>query len=771
MRTFLLIAALLTLAAPTLRAQNAAPPGGPLDSRAETVVIPQLRGIPIGHRDGPVNLTAVNADIAIVDQLATTTLALTLTNPSNRPQETEVIIPVPDGATVRSVVLDGAANEGQARLLTKEEARRIYESIVRAARDPALVEFVGYNLIRSSVFPVPASGQQTVRVTYEQLLTADGQRLDYVLPRSDSLARTGVQWTYAIRLESQRPVSTVYSPSHELLATRTGPGSFTVKVGGSPTTPGSLRLSCLLDVAGQDGLTSTIVTYPDPSLNSVGGGYFMLLAALPPETRAESRPITREVTLVIDRSGSMRGEKIEQARAAALQVIEGLREGEYFNIIDYSDSVAAFAPSPVAKNAESVKQARAYISGLEAVGGTNLHDALMEALRPAPCQGCLPLVLFLTDGLPTVGQTREVDIREHAEKANAHGRRIFSFGVGFDVNAPLLTALATGSRGAPTFVLPSEDVEVKVGQVFRRLSGPVLASPAITEWSGQPGLTVNLTRELMPARLMDVFEGDQIVILGQYLQGGPKRLRLTGTTASGQERTFDIAFDASEASVRNAFVPRLWATRKIAFLVDEIRKLGADQPQVPVLKDVPIVNNQARLEELRNEVVRLSTQFGVLTEYTAFLATDEVNVASPEELRPVAGLSFAPAASTRGGAGGVSQEMNLDAGRMAQTASPSQSYVTFGKDGQMKEVEIQGCQQVGDQALFRRGTRWIDARLMSRALATGRNAEPDRTVEFASPEYFTVCNQLAAEGRQGLLAQSGEVLLLLGEEAVLVKAP
>lgn len=741
------------------------------DSRAENIIIPQLRAIPL-HRDSQaVILATVNADITLADQLATTTLTMTLSNPSSRAQETELIVPVPDGATVRSFVLDGAPNEGQARLLPREEARRIYESIVRAARDPALVEFVGYNLVRSSVFPVPATGQQTIRLTYEQLLTADGPRLDYVLPRSDSLAQLGVNWTYTIAVRSQQPVSTVYSPSHELATTRTGPGDFTIRVGGPATMPGSLRLSCLLDTKAQDGLTSTILTYPDASIGPSGGGYFLLLAALPPQPKVKDVPaIRREVTVVIDRSGSMRGEKIEQARAAALQVVEGLNDGEYFNIIDYSDQVASFAPKAVAKNADSIKQARAYISALQAVGGTNLHDALMEALRPAPCDGCLPLVLFLTDGLATVGQTREIDIRDNAARANAHNRRIFSFGVGYDVNAPLLTAIATASRGAPTFVLPSEDVEVKVGQVFRRLAGPVLASPQLNEFSEQPGLTVKLTRELLPTRLMDVFEGDQIVVLGQYLGDGPRQLRLSGQTGRGQEQTYDIKFDASQASVRNAFVPRLWATRKIAFLVDEIRRLGADQPQVPVLKDIPIVNNDARIKELRDEIVRLSTQFGILTEYTAFLATDEVDLARREQVQNHSAVGF-ESTRMRAGAGGVSQELNNDAGRMALSTSPAQSYKVADGEGLMKEVEVQGCQQFGDQALFRRGTRWIDARLMARALATGKNTEPDRTVEFGSTEYFTVCNQLATEGRQGLLAQSGEVLLLLDNQAVLVKAP
>lgn len=747
----------------------------PYDGPAWNVIIPQVRSVPVRPNSQPVVLSSVSSNLKITDQVATTTLTMVLTNPSSRPQETEIILPVPDGAAVRAFQLDGAANEGQAKLLPRDEARRIYESIVRAAKDPGLVEFVGYNLIRSSVFPVPAQGQQTIHLTYEQLLTADGPRVDYVLPRSDSLAHAGVNWTYSIHIASKQPISTVYSPSHEVSTVRSGPGEFEVKVGGSPNTPGSLRLSYLLQAPAEKGFTSTILTYPDSTIGPSSGGYFLLLAALPNEARAvtgaDTGAIKREVTLVIDRSGSMRGEKIEQAKAAALQVIEGLNPGEYFNIIDYSDQVASFADKPVVKDAESIKRARAYISAMQAVGGTNLHAALLEALRPQPCDGCLPLVLFLTDGLPTVGQTREVNIREDAAAANKFNRRVFSFGVGYDVNAPLLTAIATGSRGAPTFVLPSEDVEVKVGQVFRRLAGPVLASPTLAEFNSNPGLTVMRTRDCLPTQLMDVFEGDQVIILGQYLGNGPQQLRLAGNY-KGQERTFDIKFDASGASVRNAFVPRLWATRKIAFLLDEIRKLGADKPVVPILKDVPIVNTgDARVKELTDEVVRLSTKFGILTEYTAFLATDEVDVARRDQVSLFGARGIAPAASVRAGGGGVSQEMNIAAQRDAQCVSPDQTVWVAGKGGQMEQVALQGCQQVADQALFRRGTRWIDARLMASALATGKNAEPTRTVEFGTDDYFNVCNQLASEGRQGLLAQQGEVLVLLEGQNVLVRGP
>lgn len=248
----------------------------------------------------------------------------------------------------------------------------------------------------------------------------------------------------------------------------------------SSTEPGPFMLSYLARPKGENAsdVSATLLAYPDAAK---GGGYFLLLATAPPPAKGAlgQKTIDREVTIVIDRSGSMSGEKIEQARAAALQILNGLRYGETFNIIDYSDSISSFAPSPVIRTRENLDAATRYLRRLTSGGGTNLHDALMEALRQKPTEGTLPLVLFMTDGLPTVGVRNEVSIRTAAGEANKHKRRIFSFGVGFDVNAPLLTHIARKSRAVSTFILPKENVEVKVSQVFKRLSGPVLA-PART---------------------------------------------------------------------------------------------------------------------------------------------------------------------------------------------------------------------------------------------------------------------------------------------------
>ncbi|MCC7389742.1 MAG: VWA domain-containing protein [Phycisphaerales bacterium] len=731
--------------------------------RWENLVIPQHRVVLPPIQESSVRIESVEVAVAIREQVATTTVGIVLRNPSGVAQESQLLMPVPDGAAVRQFRLEGLPDEGIAKVLTREEARRIYESIVRRTRDPGLVEFVGLNLIRSSVFPVPANGTQRMELVYEQVLPAEGSRVDYVLPRSESLERSGVKWSMSATIKSSRAIGAVYSPSHDLATERLADGGVRVTVpASSANDPGAFRLSYVM--AASDGLAASLIAYPDPRVGSSGdGGYFMLLLGVPAE--AERAVIKREVTLVIDRSGSMRGEKIEQARNAALQIVGALHDGEYFNIIDYSDSIESFSAAAVEKTPESLKQAEAYIQGLAPVGGTNIHDALVQALSAEPAQGTLPMVLFLTDGLPTVGVRSETDIREAARKANKHGRRIFSFGVGFDVNSPLLSALATGSRGSPTFVMPDEDIEVKVGQVFKRLQGPVLAEPVLSWSAKDPGvLAVSPVREVLPGSLGDVFEGEQVVVLGQYLTASALKFTLTGRDASGRERSFDAGFEVSKASVQNSFVPRIWAMRKIGTLIDEIRQSGADGGELN--------------KELVDEVIRLSTEFGILTEYTAFLAAEENDMLAGQfgDERERGLMRSMPttaardevnrrAGGGRSGGGGVSQEANAQSQREADRLN-SGNLMLYAAEGDksMNETTFVSVRQNADQTLYRRGTRWVDAQMLDQA-----ESEPERTIEFASDEYFELVDRFARENRQSVLAAGGDIYLLLDGKRTLIK--
>lgn len=714
------------------------------------VIIPQSRSFTHDRR-GTVEISKVDVGVVIIEQVATTTMDISLKNPTNRRLEAEMVVPVPDDAVVRGFDFQGTGQEPSAELLPKDEARKIYDSIVAQMRDPALLEFIDYNLIRSSVFPVEPNGTQKVRVIYEQVLNADGSRIDYELPRSDSLKYT-VPWNISVRIKSKRPVATVYSPSHPLESSiRDDEKSVSARISESAKTePGSFRLSYL--IKDQKGITASLMAYPD----SDDSGYFLLLAGLPPREKDEAdRKIKREVTLVLDRSGSMNGEKLEQVREAANQIISGLDEGEAFNIIVYNEAVETFSSKPVVKNGETEKEARAFLKSMNARGGTNIHDALLEALRQEPTEDTLPMVLFLTDGRPTIGQTSEKSIRALAKESNKYKRRIFTFGVGVDVNSPLLENLAYQSRAVSTFVLPGEDVELKIAGVFKRLSGPILAEPTLTLINKDGSEAVGRISDLMPNEMPDLFEGDQLVLLGRYVGNKPLTFKLTGNYL-GTRKSFDFKFGFKKATTRNAFIPRLWAGRKIGVLIDAIRTSGADSTTAA---------SDPRFKELVDEIVKLSTEFGIMSEYTSFLAREGNDLSRRDTVMLEAMKNFeSRGIAVRSGAGSVNQELNNIQQKSLDWGNKRNCYW----DDKLNRVEMTQVQQVADRAFYCKSNVWIDSRLVDKAK---EEQAPDKTVEFGSPEFMHYARKLASSGRQGSIAFDRDTLVLVESERILFKAP
>lgn len=740
-----MLSLLLLLGASLAAAQTHPPMRDPLS--ASHIILPQTRAIPIRPHLPPVHLEAVAAEVVIRDRTASTSLEITLQNRAQRMQEAVLLLPVPAEAVVSAFGFDGVSSEPNARLLPADEARRIYERIVAQIRDPALLEFAGYALIRSSVFPIPPGGEQKVQLTYEHLLESDGKRIDYFLPRSESLS-SDVPWEINVRVEANEPISMLYSPSHEIEIKRRTARRFSAQLAKEDRRqPGPFRLSYLLDV---DVLSASVFAYPDPT---IGGGYFLLMAGLP--ATLEAARVDRELTLVIDRSGSMSGTKMEQVRAAAMQIVEGLEAGERFNIIDYANDVASFADQPVVKSRESLLEARDYLDTIRPRGGTNIYDALLEALLPPHAGGTVPIVLFLTDGLPTIGRTRERSIRELVETGNPHRRRVFTFGVGADVNAPLLDRLAEQSGATSTFVLADQDVELTVDRVFQQLYGPVLIDPELHSRNREGRESKRLLREVLPSRLPDLYEGDPLIVVGQYRGEHEIEIELSGQYRGARHQVF-YRIDPSEARARDAFVARIWAGKRIAFLTDELRQAGADDPHTQGL-----ILEEPRYRELLEEIIRLSTEFGILTEYTAFLATEGTDLAdAPTLLGRGAEEMESRALSQRSGLGAISQSLNL---RDMQSSARPQYRNKF-YDKKMRKVTAEGVQQIAGRVFYQRDGRWVDSRLLRK----NKDLKPDRILRFGTPEHLELVYLLAAQGLQGLLSLPGETLLEVEGKVVLL---
>lgn len=721
------------------------------------VVLPQRRVIEIWPAPRPrpeperVQISGVEADISIKDGIATTALTIRLFNPGHARTEAVVLLPVPDAAVVRAFTFDGLGSDGEAKLLPRDEARRIYDAIVARAKDPALLEFAGLNVVRSSAFPIEPHAKQSVTLTYEQVLPADGDRRDYVLPRSEALD-CEVPWQIKVRVQDRRAIGAIYSPSHEIdVERRLGDAHHaTITLGrGAGRSAGSFILSYLTQR--EDGPAATVFLHPDAK---GGGGYFLLLAGAPQATDRTINRLRREVTLVLDRSGSMRGEKLEQAREAARQLIAGLEPGERFHLITYNEVIETCSDAPEFVSPESRKRALQFIDEITARGGTNIHDALREALRIAPAEGFVPMVLFLTDGLPTVGPTSEKAIRELALARNPYGRRIFTFGVGAEVNTPLLQGLALAARGTPTFVLPGEDIEVKMSAVFRRLAGPVLADPILS--AENDGAGPRRIFDVVPTPLPDIFAGDETLIFGRYRGDRPFDLVLKGAGGWKNATVLRAHVDPGAASVRNSFVPRLWASRRIGLLMAAVRDLGVDD------RDPHQATHDPAARELIDEIVKLSTEFGILTEYTSFLADDAKPLPTPAVAGGFARESAARSAPARSGAESLSMDANNSFKLQQKAVNPTNRVYR----ADLTEREVRSIQQISDRAFYQRGARWIDSRLAATGALT---PTPSRIVEPGTADHRRLVDQLVRENRQAIAALPGDVYLELEGETVLLR--
>ncbi len=700
-------------------------------------VVPVMRVRP----DQPITVESVTLDLEATDQRARTAMTVQVRNRGSSRAEAVLLLPLPAGAVVRSFGFSGPGGELEARLLPADEARATYRSIVSKMLDPALLEFAGAQLLRSSVFPVEPGATQAVRLTFEQVLESHDGRVDWQLPRAEALA--GDQpWAIRARISGSGPIGAVYAPAQNLVESRREERRVELKLEGRAA-PGAIRLSwCLRDRA-----PLSVIGFPEGD-----GGVFALLAEGPPPGSA--KPIPREITVVLDRSGSMAGDKWSQAKGAVTQVLAALSANESANLLLFNEGVDPFARAPLAMNETNQKTLRDWLEASRPSGGTNIHEALAAALAQPVQAGTLPLILFLTDGLPTIGLTSELAIRTRAGD-NPAGRRIFCVGIGHDANAPLLDKLAEIGRGRARHLPPGADIEVAVGELIKALGRPVLASPEIAADAGR-------VLDQQPRRLRDAFAGEQILVTGRYAGRAPCRIALTGALADGARWERSITFDPATADPCAGWVARLWAQRRIAELVDQARELGADGR-----------SNPARLSELTRDIVRLSTQYGILTEYTAFLATEgapmpAMALGATREERARWDAAAAPVMKRAtdelqhkgldSRSGGQAQASSLNNGRYRESDKPAENAIM---NAAGKTERYTGVRQFANSSAWQRGNRWIEA---------GADGTPTQRVTFGSSEHLALAERLAKSGRQSLLANDGEVQVRDGLEIYLVEA-
>jgi Ca-activated chloride channel homolog len=570
---------------------------------------PQPSPPPLSYR-----IATLEAEARIEDQTARVQLVHTFENTGSQTIEARFTFPLPYDGVVEQMTLMVDGQEYPAEILTAEAARKRYEEIVRTQRDPALLEWIDHGLVQTSVFPIPAGARRSVSLRYSQTVPQRSGLTDFLLPLRTArysgapLDRLSVR----VHVESIQALRNVYSPTHAVKIERPAADRAVISFVAEKVTPDAdFRL--YFD-SGKEAAMARLVSYrPDAS----EAGYFLLLASpsIPSERDEEAESRRKSVVFVLDRSGSMSGKKMEQAREALRTVLGGLREGDLFNIIAYDSEVEAFRPELQKFTSASREAAIGFARSLFAGGSTNIDGALTRALAMLQDPNQPSYVIFLTDGLPTVGETGEMAIVAHSATANQVRARLFAFGVGYDVNSRLLDRLARRNYGQSEYVRPDQDVEAAVARLAERIEGAAMTDVEVTlAKEGRPADEGPLANRIYPNGRFDLFAGEQAVLLGRYQEGGEVTIRIAGKI-DGQETACAFPGTLVEQSSDNAeaFVARLWAMRRVGEIIDQIDLEGKN-------------------DELIAELVAIAKKHGILTPYTSFLADDGTDLADQRGL-------------------------------------------------------------------------------------------------------------------------------------------
>jgi Ca-activated chloride channel family protein len=596
----------------------------PRIGRSQGIIVDRHRPIPIAQT---FEIREVSVDARVRDQVAEVQISQTFHNPGSFQIDTEYFFPMPEEGAIQNFVLMVDGREMPGRLLPKDEARRIYEEIVRTKRDPALLEYMGRGLFKTSVFPIPPNADRKVTMRYTQICKRDHDLVEfaYLFATQKFTAKPIQRLSLTLRIESRDPIKSIYCPTYDARVERVSDHDARVSFEQRDVVPtNDFRVVYTL---AEGAFGATVLSYRPTQSED---GYFLLLAS-PQVKPADTKPLPKTVIFVLDRSGSMTGKKIEQARKSLKFVLNNLRDDDTFNIIAYDDRVDSFKPELQRYSSRTREEAERFVDNIREGGATNIDSALKTALGMIPDDTRPSYILFLTDGLPTAGVTDEMAIAQNCKSANSKRARLFAFGVGFDVNARLLDRLSGGNSGTSEYVKPDEDIERYVSRFYSKMTSPVLSNIRI-EFTGTD---INRT---YPRDIPDLFEGGQLIWVGRYQRSGRTTLRLTGKV--GQEsRSLEFAADLAEGDRGSAhdFVEKIWAMRRVGFIIDEIDLHGQNR-------------------ELIDELVALSTKHGILTPYTSFLADERVQLHAFRDNASRAGQSLRDLGVTTGPAGVAQRE-------------------------------------------------------------------------------------------------------------------
>jgi Ca-activated chloride channel family protein len=650
-----------------------------------------------------------HVDIQIKDQVATTRVDQVFVNDNPWTAEGTYIFPLPQGAAVSDFVMwvDGKAVHGE--ILEADEARTIYDDVVRRMKDPALLEYVGRKALKASVFPIPPGEERKIELEYSQILPVENGLVHYIYPLSTERFSSRPLEDLVVRaqIESREPLKAVYSSRHEVSIDREDDYHALLGLEQSDVLPD--RDFELFYTISSEKIGLNLLSFKEEGQD----GFFLLLAA--PDVKVnEEEIVVKDIILVLDTSGSMQGEKMDQAKEAARYVLDHLNPLDRFAIVSFATTTRSFSPS--LKPASQTDKGKDFLDRLEAMGSTDINRAMIEAVGLA--EEVRPTTLiFLTDGLPTEGVTATGAILDNVAREAPDNVRIFSFGVGDDVDTDLLDQISLDHGGASTYVRPGEEIDEEVSAFYRKVKIPVLSDLSL-DWGDI------IVDQVYPQRIPDLFAGSQLILLGRYREGGPAKITLKGMV-NQEERSYTYEDLSFRKEGGDDFIPRLWATRAVGYYLTQIRLYGEKQEWI-------------------DSIVSLSTRYGIITPYTSFLVQEKdifSDKGREEVISDFEEEMAAAAAEPAFGEAAVEKavyQKSLSAAPVG-AAVPVNMSVSTGIDGTSKMVRVsEVLKNVGSKTFLLKNDTWIDT-TFDRSMKT-------KKVAFLGEEYFDLISQVPVLG-------------------------
>ena len=676
------------------------------------IIVPRPIPLPTPY---PLEVVYHHVNVSINGNVAETKIDQEFYNPSDAMLEGYYIFPIPIGAVINdfSMVING--KEMQAELLDAIKAKQIYEDIVRQIRDPALLEYTGQGIFKVRIFPIEPRSKKKVSISYREVLDYDSGVYEYIYPLNTEKfsAKPLKDVSIKIDLKTNKEIKNIYSPTHPIDVVNKDNHNAVISFEEENTKPDiDFKFYYSTD---NDDVGLSLLSYKTGN----NDGYFLLTAS-PSFVIDEDQIDAKDITFVLDVSGSMAGDKLKQAKHALLYCVNNLNPDDGFEIIKFSTEAYALFDKIVKADETNIKSAEDFINKLNAVGGTNIEEAIALALKNKGSSNRTHLIIFITDGKPTIGETLDDNLIKKIEKMNTGKTRIFTFGIGNEINTHLLDKITELTRATRSYITPDEDIEVKISGFYNKVQSPVLTNLSLGFGQGIK------TFQTYPGNLPDLFRGSSITIFGRHTGSGPTSITLSGTV-KGEKKEFKINPTFTKENDEYDFIPPLWASRRIGYLLDQIRLNGDNK-------------------ELIDEITQLARKHGIVTPYTSYLIMEDedIRLRRNEIVRDFQTLPPSPVFRSEFEADydamkEKSGDRSVTASEELQNLNQASNYgETKQGSGRMNYKDSEGyernlTQQVRNiqgRAVYQSGKFWVDSELQK------RKTKDEKRIQFNSDEYF-----------------------------------